>query len=199
MDARITRSAPAGQMDRQDEGIVQPISKEMELAVPPPPPMQPSGFQPEGFLSSPNRSRRCCSVLSSTSAAYIAGLIDGEGTITLSHRHSNEQRHLVVSIVSTEKPMLEFARAEIGVGKMTTKCTTKMHHARSFTFSITNQQALDLLVQIVGYLRSYKAGPARLALPHYRRLTPRNGKYTAEQIKERRAFVDEFLALRPDR
>lgn len=27
-------------------------------------------------------------------AAYIAGLIDGEGSVTLSRRHRNENRHL---------------------------------------------------------------------------------------------------------
>jgi hypothetical protein len=41
-------------------------------------------------------------------AAYIAGVIDGEGTITLSRRHKNENRQLVVSISSSEKSMLEY-------------------------------------------------------------------------------------------
>jgi hypothetical protein len=31
-------------------------------------------------------------------AAYIAGLIDGEGTITLSRKHRNENRQLAISI-----------------------------------------------------------------------------------------------------
>jgi hypothetical protein len=31
-------------------------------------------------------------------AAYIAGLIDGEGTITLTRLHAGENRRLVVSI-----------------------------------------------------------------------------------------------------
>jgi hypothetical protein len=35
-------------------------------------------------------------------AAYIAGLIDGEGTVTLSKRHAKERRQLVVSIANTE-------------------------------------------------------------------------------------------------
>jgi hypothetical protein len=36
--------------------------------------------------------------LSPTDAAYIAGLIDGEGTVTLSRKHRDENRQLVVSI-----------------------------------------------------------------------------------------------------
>lgn len=40
-----------------------------------------------------------------TVAAYIAGLIDGEGTLTLSRRHRNENRHLVVSVSNTDRPL----------------------------------------------------------------------------------------------
>ncbi|TMH49321.1 MAG: hypothetical protein E6H60_10445 [Betaproteobacteria bacterium] len=42
-------------------------------------------------------------VLDSCDAAYIAGLIDGEGTITLSREHRNENRRLFVSIASAER------------------------------------------------------------------------------------------------
>ena len=40
--------------------------------------------------------------LGQTDAAYIAGLIDGEGTVTLSRRHRNENRQLVISISNTD-------------------------------------------------------------------------------------------------
>jgi hypothetical protein len=33
-------------------------------------------------------------VLTATDAAYIAGLIDGEGTVTLTRKHKNENRQL---------------------------------------------------------------------------------------------------------
>jgi len=41
--------------------------------------------------------------LAPVDAAYMAGLIDGEGTVTLSRRHRNDQRQLVVSIANTER------------------------------------------------------------------------------------------------
>ena len=44
-------------------------------------------------------------------AAYLAGLNDGEGTITLSRRHANEKRQLVVSISSTEPDLVEWEAA----------------------------------------------------------------------------------------
>jgi hypothetical protein len=40
--------------------------------------------------------------LSRQDAAYIAGLIDGEGTIALTRRHRNENRQLEISVSSTE-------------------------------------------------------------------------------------------------
>ena len=39
--------------------------------------------------------------LPAASAAYIAGLIDGEGTITLTRLHAGANRRLVVSIANT--------------------------------------------------------------------------------------------------
>jgi hypothetical protein len=45
-------------------------------------------------------------LLDHTDAAYIAGIIDGEGTVTLSRRHKSENRQLVISISNTERPSL---------------------------------------------------------------------------------------------
>lgn len=129
-------------------------------------------------------------------AAYIAGLIDGEGTITLSREHRNENRRLVVSIASTELCMLEFVAERTGCGKITNKCTTSSRHTPSFAYRLTNRQALELLRQVTPYLRSYKATRAALALHHYRALTPRNGRYTASLKLARQEFEATFLATR---
>ena len=55
-------------------------------------------------------------------AAYLAGLIDGEGTITLIRKHSNENRQLSLSISSTERPSLDYVLSIVGAGKITRKC-----------------------------------------------------------------------------
>jgi len=127
-------------------------------------------------------------------AAYIAGLIDGEGTITLSREHRNENRRLVVSIASTKRCLLEFVAVRTGCGKITNKRTTSERHTLSFAFRVTNRQALELLRQVRPYLRSYKATRAALALKHYLVLTPRNGQYTARQKRARQEFETFFLA-----
>ncbi|HKU15859.1 MAG TPA: LAGLIDADG family homing endonuclease [Steroidobacteraceae bacterium] len=57
-------------------------------------------------------------VLSAPEAAYLAGLIDGEGTVTLSRKHADDMRQLIVSISNTELPILQFALASVGAGKL---------------------------------------------------------------------------------
>lgn len=132
------------------------------------------------------------------SAAYIAGLIDGEGTVTLTRLHSNEMRRLVVSIANTEVQLLAFVRHQVGAGKITRKRAVSSRHTPSFCFSVTSRQALWLLGQVHGWMHSYKRDRAELALRLYQRLTPRNGKYTPMQQLQRQRFEAELLALKPN-
>ncbi|MGB5102423.1 MAG: hypothetical protein WBO04_03770 [Steroidobacteraceae bacterium] len=129
-------------------------------------------------------------------AAYLAGLIDGEGTITLSRRHANERRQLVVSVVSTEREIVAWVLSTVGAGKITRKRTTAKHHAPSFTYTVSNRQALAVLRQAAPYLQSYKRARAHLAIVHYVELTPRNGKYSPEADAARCKFEESFLNLK---
>ena len=129
-------------------------------------------------------------------AAYIAGLIDGEGTITLTRRHRNENRQICVAISSTEINLLEFVKSATGIGKITRKKTVKDHHNTGFTYHVSNRQALGLIEQIHPYLKSYKKLRADLVLQDYLRLTPRNGKYTKSLLEKRNRFVKAVLAFK---
>lgn len=134
--------------------------------------------------------------LSVIDAAYIAGLIDGEGTVTLTRRHRNENRQLCVTISSTERQMLEFTRQTLNAGKITNKSISSIRHAPSYTYTIANRQALNLLRQIEPFLKSYKRLRVSLILRDYIRLTPRNGKYSPAVRSERRAFERAVLAIK---
>lgn len=140
--------------------------------------------------------KRSQRALPPTAAAYVAGLIDGEGTITLSRRHANERRQLVVSIVSTERDILEWLLIHVGVGKVTSKRTVSPRHAPSFTYSLSNRQALALLRQVAPFLRSYKQIRASMAVDHYVSVTPRNGRYNSALDAARTQFEADFLAIR---
>ena len=129
-------------------------------------------------------------------AAYIAGLIDGEGTVTLVRKHKGENRQLSVSISSTERRLLEFVLHCTGTGKITNTRSTRRHHAPSFTYAVYNRQALELLRQTFSYLKSYKRSRAELILADYLDVTPRNGKYSKELSARKRDFERRVLAIK---
>jgi len=63
--------------------------------------------------------------LTKINAAYIAGIIDGEGTITLTSKHKYANRQLAITISNTEIPLLECIIETIEAGKITHKKPTK--------------------------------------------------------------------------
>jgi hypothetical protein len=134
--------------------------------------------------------------LSAVEAAYVAGVIDGEGTVTLVRMHRGENRRPVVSISNTERPLLEHIQGVVGTGRITNKRTTAAHHTPSFAYVLSSRGAIALLEQIVPYLRTYKAQRARMLVESYRQVTPRNGRYDAVLLAAREAFEREFFAIR---
>ncbi len=135
-------------------------------------------------------------LLDQTDAAYIAGIIDGEGTVTLSRRHRSENRHLVISISNTERPLLEYVLKSVGAGKITGKRTYQSHHTASYTYAISNRQALALLAQTFPYLKTYKAKRSDIILRDYIRLTPRNGYYSPEVKQARTDFEHKVMKIK---
>lgn len=133
--------------------------------------------------------------LSPSEAAYIAGLIDGEGTIALARKHARDNRQLVITISSTESTILGFVIETVGVGKITRKRRTHDHHRPGLTYAITNRQALQLLAQVHPFLRSYKRERSALILSSYLALTPRNGKYNDAMKTERALFETQFMSI----
>lgn len=129
-------------------------------------------------------------------AAYIAGLVDGEGTIALTRKYRHQNRQLTLSISSTEPAMLRYVLRTIGAGRITTKRTYRSNHSPSYTYAVSNRQALDVIGQVFPYLRSYKLKRAKLVLNEYIQLTPRNGKYSPEMARARERFICRFLATR---
>jgi len=141
-------------------------------------------------------SYRTVNPLSLTDTAYIAGLIDGEGTVTLCRKHRNENHQLAISISNTEIELLDYVLEAIGAGKITRKRTAKQHHTPSYCYAIYNRQALALLRQVLPFLKTYKLKRAQLILEKYLVLTPRNGKYTSSMQQKRDEFVESVFAIK---
>ena len=137
--------------------------------------------------------------LSKCSSAYIAGVVDADGTITVTRKHINENRHPALSISNTDRHLLEFVLDAVGAGKITAKRRVAEHHTPSFAFAIYNRQALELIRQLRPFLRTYKAKRSDLILSDYLKLTPRNGKYSKASLLARKAFEDRVLAIKPSK
>ena len=97
---------------------------------------------------------RVANKLSVAEAAYIAGLVDGEGSITLTRKHRNENRHLGLTISSTEMQLLQFVVDAAGVGRISNKRASRPNHSHSFAYGVYNRQALQLIEQIYPHLLS---------------------------------------------
>lgn len=138
--------------------------------------------------------KRTVARLSTSDAAYLADLIDGEGTIALSRRHARDNRQLVLTISSTESVLVGWALRTVQAGKVTSKKPASSNHAPGLTYVITNRQALTLLEQVAPFLKSYKSQRARLVLDQYLKVTPRNGKYDQTMRCARIEFERKFAA-----
>lgn len=137
--------------------------------------------------------------LSPPQAAYLAGIVDGEGTITLTRRNAFRfHRYAAVTISSCELSMLRYIGKIAGIGSITTKVTYNPNHSPEYTYRVYGRQAIDLMSVVIPYLRSYKKKRAQLILSQYLKLTPRNGKYTPAMLKRKENFVNKFFAILPE-
>jgi hypothetical protein len=130
-------------------------------------------------------------------AAYIAGIIDGEGTITLTRFHKNEHRRPCITIASTDLELLVFIQSLTG-GTINSKKNYKPNlHKDSFTLTIKKKEnVLLILKHLSPYLRVDKKRQRALwILEHYERVTLRNGKYSTKLLEKKLLFEKSFFQI----
>lgn len=132
-----------------------------------------------------------------TEKAYLAGIIDGEGSIMLTRFHKNEYHSPCVSIASTDLELLEWVKSTVGSGKITSKKNyNEEKHKDSYTYTITYDNAINLLEEIEPYLVIYKKkARAKHIISKYKKVTLRNGRYNNEQKLVKEQFYTDFMAL----
>jgi len=138
--------------------------------------------------------------------AYIAGLVDGEGSITIGRRgqrpdnggHS-PQHNLVVSVVNTHLPTLQWLQETIGAGAIHYKPRNGSLGTKDcYVWKLGgNQQAHDFLTAVRPWLRM-KADQCWLGLEFLAQrtsfLTAGRGHYlSGEELALREGF---YLAMR---
>jgi hypothetical protein len=100
-------------------------------------------------------------------AAYIAGLVDGEGSIILYKRGTGVQMRL--TIANTYQPVLSWMVDVTGVGAVITRSSTNINHKAGAWWQANSEAAETVLRQIRPYL-IIKAEQADLAISTQERL-----------------------------
>lgn len=136
--------------------------------------------------------------MTETEKAYIAGIIDGEGSIMLQKIHRNEHPSPCISIASTTLELLEWVKQVVGKGTITKKKNYNLEiHKDCYSYVLRRNDAISLLIDIEPYLViDVKRKRTELILKKYKSLTPRNGRYTEEMLVEKEEFYNEFIGIK---
>lgn len=128
------------------------------------------------------------------STDYLAGVIDGEGTITLQRKHKKDSwRTPAVSVSSTTPELLHALVGTFG-GHICKHKTYKAHHMPAYSWRVIGRKALVICAHICSKLLvPEKRRRAELIAHDYLKCTPRNGKYTPEQVAQKTRFEADFF------
>src|SRR6478735_5762314 len=126
---------------------------------------------------------------------YMAGLIDGEGTIGLERQNATRVfRTPYISLSSTTMGIHMWLQENYG-GSLSTHKTYKANHKPSWVWRLKNLPAIYELLEGIEpiLLEPEKQRRARMILWEYPHVTVRNGKYTEQQRQEKFLFEKNFF------
>lgn len=111
--------------------------------------------------------------------------------------HRSQYPAPCISISSTDKELLEWIKNTTKMGRITKKKNyNKEKHLDSYTYKVIYDDAIKLLKEISPYLVIQKKKKrANFILENYKKVTPRNGKYSEELRKRKEQFYIDFLKL----
>jgi hypothetical protein len=136
-------------------------------------------------------------LLSTEEKAYIAGIIDGEGSIMLTKFHKNQHPAPCITIASTSLELLEWIKTKTGFGSIKSKKNyNPISHKDSYTYILRYNDTISLLKEIEPYLViEQKKLRAQMILNEYKKLTPRNGRYSEELLRQKEEFHNRFISV----
>lgn len=124
---------------------------------------------------------------------YLAAIIDGEGTVTLTKDSSF--RYPIIEVSSTTLEIVEYLKDHFG-GVISKKNERNPKWKQAYVWKVERRKAIALLKEIVSYLHEpKKKARAELIIEDYIRLTPRNGRYSEELKKQKLEFEEKFFSL----
>jgi hypothetical protein len=128
------------------------------------------------------------------SIQYLAGLMDGEGTITLSYESKGDKwRSPVLSVSSTTAELVDALKSTYG-GCICKHKKSQQHHKQAYSWRCPRGLVAELCDSLKDLLVvPEKQHRASLIASSYRQCTPRNGKYTSEQAQLKTMFEYNFF------
>lgn len=145
-----------------------------------------------GFI---RENRVSLSPLSVTAAAYVAGVLDGEGSISLSvkRRDLPHARNPMVRVANTNLDLLEHLVALTGNGAIYERRSTGVAHRRCLDWMLTANQIRFVLPQVLPFL-VIKRRQAELVLEYLGLIEGRRG--IPESLRDRaKAIIAEIHDL----
>ena len=131
-------------------------------------------------------------VLQPSELAYIAGVIDGEGTIGIYRQGAAGHYQMKICISNSSWPLLEWIRERVGGALVLIhKATPK--HREGWQLVVSQYQAAPLLLGCREFLQ-VKRPQADLALGYMNEYRP-GGRPSEAQMARRRWFWDETRRL----
>lgn len=127
---------------------------------------------------------------------YLAGLVDGEGTITLTRRTTTDlYRTPTLSLTSTTKVLVDVMKEQFG-GWIVNKKVYKDHHKQAWSWHVNGDKAINACLQLIPHiLEPQKKARMQLVVDQYKSVTPRNGKYTDQAKLLKEQFEKQFFEL----
>jgi hypothetical protein len=139
-------------------------------------------------------------ILSDVDAAYLAALIDGEGSISMNKTHTNDNNRnttycLRVKITNTFPGIMDWVALVVGHGNVCKAKKYHSHYKQSWTWSIVGRRAIDLLYQIYPYLRIKKL-QAEVVFEYAKTITyPGQVKLSQDTIDHRAELKNRLTVL----
>ena len=126
---------------------------------------------------------------------YVAGLIDGEGTITLTKQDASQKfRYPCLEMTSTTFQMLEKLKELANGGAISNQKKYKENWKQSWHYQLRGDKVITLLTEVKDYLlEPKKKYRADLIVSTYKAVTPRNGKYSEEMLQKKLQFEEDFF------
>jgi len=130
-----------------------------------------------------------------TEKAYLAGLIDGEGSITLTTQNKGQFPQPQLSISNNNLKVLQWVKRKLKCGSIVKKYPRKPTHSLSYGWQINRA---GRVMEVLGNIKDFliiKKPQAMLILNKYKKVTPRNGRYSKGMLKKKMKLVKEIRKL----